>query len=74
MKNGNGFVVANLMEAKLSSNALLQELQRWALEASMKIKRRQQYGRWLKPIAAPRAFIDVLDLPVGKPIEIVKDE
>ena len=74
MKNGNGFVVANLMEAKLSSDALLQEPQRRALESSMKIKRRQQHCRWLKPIAALRAFIDVLDLPVGKPIEIVKDE
>ena len=40
----------------------------------MKIKRRQQYGRWLKPIASLRAFINVLDLPVGKPIEIAKDE
>ncbi len=74
MENGDGFVVANLMEAKLSSNALLQEPQRWALEARMKIKRRQQYCRWLKPIASLRAFMDVRDLPVGKPIEIVKDK
>ena len=67
-------VVATSWASETQHQPLLQELQRWALEASMKIKRRQQYGRWLKPIASLRAFIDVLDLPVGKPIEIAKDE
>ncbi len=74
MKDGNGFVVGNLLEAKLGSDALLQALQRRPLEPGVKVERRQQYCRPLNLAAALRAFVDVLDLPVGKPIESLKDE
>ncbi len=74
MKDGNGFVVVNLLEAKLGSDALLQALQRRPLEPGVKVDRRQQYCRPRNPVAALRAFINVHDLPVGKPIESLKDE
>ena len=74
MKDGNGFTVGNLLEAKLGSDTRLQEPQRRPLEPGVKVERRQQYCRPLHLAAALRAFINVLDLPVGKPIKIVKDE
>jgi hypothetical protein len=74
MKGGNGFVVGNLLEAKLGSDALLQELQARPLEPGKKVERRQKYRRLLKLVAAQRAFIDVLDLPVGEPVEIFENE
>ena len=74
MKDGDGFVVANLLEAKLGSDALLQALQRRPLEPDGKVERRQQYCRPLKLGAALCTFINVHDLAVGKPIKIVKDE
>jgi hypothetical protein len=74
MKGGNGFVVANVLEAKLGGKVLLQEVQSRPLQPSKKVGRRQQDCRPLKPVVAQRAFKDVLDLRVGKPVEIVEDE
>jgi hypothetical protein len=74
MKGGNGFVVANVLEAKLGGKALLQEVQSRPLQPSKKVERPEQYTRRPHLIAVQRAFKDVLDLPVGKPVEIVEDK
>ena len=54
--------------------SLLQEVQRRPLEPGNKVERRQQYCRPPSLAAAQRGFIDVLDLPVRKPVEIVEEE
>ncbi len=48
VKVGDGFVVANLIKAKLGGDALLQEPQRGLLDPGRKVETRQQYGRPLK--------------------------
>ena len=74
MKDGDGFIFASLLEAKVSRDALLQELQRRPLEPDKKIHRRQQHCRPLNQPAALNVSINVLDLLIRKPVEIVKDE
>jgi hypothetical protein len=66
MKEDNGFAVANLLETKLGSKALLHDVQSRPLQPSEKIGRRRQYSGRPHLVAMQRTFPDVLDLLVGK--------
>jgi hypothetical protein len=72
MKEGNSFVITNLLDAKMGIEVLLQEMQRRPLEPGEEVERRQQYSRFRYLTTTQRTFIDLLDLLIGKPVEIVE--
>ena len=74
MKDGNGFVIANFLETKLGSDALLQEVQRRPLEPDVKIGGRQKHCCPPNLAGMQSAFIDFFDLPIRKPVDIDQEE
>jgi hypothetical protein len=74
MKEGNGFVVANLLDPKVRSEALLQEVQRRPLQPIKEIGRRQQHSCGSDLVGVQRAFVYLLDLPIGELVEIDEEK
>ena len=74
MEEPNGFIIADLLKAKLSRDTILQEVQSWSFEPDEKVKRCQQYCHPLHLIAAECALINFLYLLIGKLVEVVVDE
>jgi hypothetical protein len=74
MKEDNGFAVANLLETKLGSKALLHDVQSRPLQPSEKIGRRRQYSvaRIWSRCSVPSQMSSIYSSE--KPIEIVEDE
>jgi hypothetical protein len=74
VKERDAFVVTNLLDSKVSGEILLQEVQRRPLQPGEEIGTRQQHSSCARLIAAKYGFMNVFDLSVGEPVQIVEDE
>ena len=68
------FVGANILEAKVRSQPLLEEAQRRILQPGEEASARQQHCRCADAITEHHGVVNVLDLPVGEPIQVIEDE
>src|SRR5690348_12713027 len=73
MKDCNGLIVANFLEVKPSSDLIPQEVQRRLLEPGQEVHLHRYYCRRLD-VAVRRAFAQVLNLLVRKPVKTLEDK